>query len=126
MRSAGWAVAELTSTLDTPHPHRVARGWGRIGLTGVNLGTTGVVARVLGKRRVAPRDEQGEVPAWSAAACGPGSDAIDGRKLRIAQDAAADELLGRDPLALLIGMLLDQHMRQRSSDRRPYGWSCTA
>jgi hypothetical protein len=28
---------------------------------------------------------------------------------------AADELLGRDPLALLIGMLLDQHMRQRSS-----------
>jgi hypothetical protein len=29
--------------------------------------------------------------------------------LRIAQDAAADELLGRDPLALLIGMLLDQH-----------------
>jgi uncharacterized HhH-GPD family protein len=28
--------------------------------------------------------------------------------LRIAQDAAADELLGRDPLALVIGMLLDQ------------------
>jgi uncharacterized HhH-GPD family protein len=28
--------------------------------------------------------------------------------LAIAQDAAADELLGRDPLALLIGMLLDQ------------------
>jgi uncharacterized HhH-GPD family protein len=28
--------------------------------------------------------------------------------IRIAQDAAADELLGRDPLALLIGMLLDQ------------------
>jgi uncharacterized HhH-GPD family protein len=28
--------------------------------------------------------------------------------LRIAQNAAADELLGRDPLALLIGMLLDQ------------------
>ncbi len=30
--------------------------------------------------------------------------------LRIAQDAAADELLGRDPLALLTGMLLDQHV----------------
>ncbi|MCW2533488.1 MAG: hypothetical protein JWP62_3058 [Blastococcus sp.] len=29
-------------------------------------------------------------------------------QLRIAQNAAADELLGRDPLALLIGMLLDQ------------------
>jgi uncharacterized HhH-GPD family protein len=29
-------------------------------------------------------------------------------QLRIAQDDAADELLGRDPLALLIGMLLDQ------------------
>jgi len=28
---------------------------------------------------------------------------------------AADDLLSRDPLALLIGMLLDQHMRQRSS-----------
>lgn len=28
--------------------------------------------------------------------------------LRIAQDSAADDLLGRDPLALLIGMLLDQ------------------
>jgi uncharacterized HhH-GPD family protein len=28
--------------------------------------------------------------------------------LRIAQDDAADELLGRDPLALMIGMLLDQ------------------
>ena len=35
--------------------------------------------------------------------------------LRIAQDPPADELLGRDPLALLIGMLLDQHMRQRST-----------
>ncbi len=29
-------------------------------------------------------------------------------QLRIAQDPAADELLGRDPLALVIGMLLDQ------------------
>jgi uncharacterized HhH-GPD family protein len=29
-------------------------------------------------------------------------------QLRIAQDDAADELLSRDPLALLIGMLLDQ------------------
>ncbi len=28
--------------------------------------------------------------------------------VRIAQDPAADELLGRDPLALLLGMLLDQ------------------
>jgi hypothetical protein len=37
----------------------------------------------------------------------------------IAQDPAADELLGRDPLALLIGMLLDQHMRQRSTTTRP-------
>ncbi|HEY0561191.1 MAG TPA: hypothetical protein VGD03_12945 [Frankiaceae bacterium] len=37
-------------------------------------------------------------------------------QLHIAQDDAADELLGRDPLALLVGMLLDQQMRQRSSD----------
>ncbi|MGY1722870.1 hypothetical protein [Blastococcus sp. SYSU DS0533] len=35
--------------------------------------------------------------------------------LRIAQDDAADELLDREPLALLIGMLLDQHMRRPSS-----------
>jgi hypothetical protein len=39
--------------------------------------------------------------------------------LRISQDVAADELLGHDSLALLIGMLLDQHMRQRSSNTRP-------
>ena len=32
--------------------------------------------------------------------------------LRIAPDAAADDLLGREPLALLLGMLFDQHMRQ--------------
>jgi hypothetical protein len=36
--------------------------------------------------------------------------------LRIARDDAADELLGRDPLALLIWMLLDQHVRRRSSE----------
>jgi hypothetical protein len=30
--------------------------------------------------------------------------------LRITQDDAADELLSRDPLTLLIGMLLDQHV----------------
>jgi hypothetical protein len=35
--------------------------------------------------------------------------------IRIARDDAADDLLGRNPLALLIGMLLDQHMRQRGS-----------
>ena len=31
-------------------------------------------------------------------------------QLCIAQDAAADELLSRDPLALVVGMLLDQHV----------------
>ena len=36
-------------------------------------------------------------------------------QLQIPQDLAADELLGRDPLALVLGMLFDQHMRQRSS-----------
>jgi hypothetical protein len=30
--------------------------------------------------------------------------------LRIAQDDAADDLLSRDPLALVLGMLLDQHV----------------
>jgi hypothetical protein len=44
--------------------------------------------------------------------------------LRIAQDPAAVEMLSRDPLALVVGMLLDQHMRQRSSgavDRPAHG-----
>jgi hypothetical protein len=36
--------------------------------------------------------------------------------LTLAQNPAADELLGRDPLALLIGMLLEQHIRQRSRE----------
>jgi hypothetical protein len=39
-------------------------------------------------------------------------------QIHIAQNDAADDLLGRDPLALVVGMLLDQHMRQRSSDAR--------
>jgi hypothetical protein len=30
--------------------------------------------------------------------------------IRIAQDEAADELLSRDPLALVVGMLLDDHI----------------
>ena len=38
-------------------------------------------------------------------------------ELCIAQNKAADELLSRDPLALLIGMLLDQHM-SRGADRQ--------
>ncbi len=41
--------------------------------------------------------------------------------LRIAQDDA-DELLERDPLALLIGMLFDQHMRHRSSGSGRAPW----
>lgn len=32
------------------------------------------------------------------------------RSLRIAQDESADALLSSDPFALLVGMLLDQHM----------------
>ena len=39
--------------------------------------------------------------------------------IHIAQDDAADELLSRDPLALLLGMLFDQHRPERSSDLRP-------
>ncbi len=46
--------------------------------------------------------------------------------LRITQDDAADELLGRDPLALLLGMLLDQHMRQRSSGEHGRPSACPA
>jgi hypothetical protein len=34
----------------------------------------------------------------------------------MAQDDDAEELLGRDPLVLVLaGMLMDQHMRRRSS-----------
>ncbi|MGZ4508777.1 MAG: hypothetical protein ACXVX0_16145 [Blastococcus sp.] len=39
-------------------------------------------------------------------------------QLCIAQDPAADEMLGRDPLALLIGMLLDQHFASGAYGRR--------
>ncbi|WP_346619078.1 hypothetical protein [Blastococcus montanus] len=35
--------------------------------------------------------------------------------VHVAHDPAADDLLGRDPLALLIGMLLDRYVRRRSS-----------
>jgi hypothetical protein len=31
--------------------------------------------------------------------------------VRITQDDAADDLFGRDPLALVLGMLFDQHVR---------------
>jgi hypothetical protein len=49
---------------------------------------------------------------------GPGYGTISGvPTIRIAQDEAADALLGRDPLALVLGMLLDRHMRQRSSSQ---------
>ena len=41
-------------------------------------------------------------------------------ELRIAQDDAADELLRRDPLALVIGLRLDQHVTR---DRRGGGRS---
>jgi hypothetical protein len=35
--------------------------------------------------------------------------------VRLTRDDAADELLSRDPLALVLGMLFDQHVRRRSS-----------
>ncbi|WP_281181401.1 hypothetical protein [Geodermatophilus telluris] len=35
--------------------------------------------------------------------------------LRTTRDGAADDLLGRDPPALVLGMLFDQHVRRRSS-----------
>lgn len=34
----------------------------------------------------------------------------------LAQDPVADELLDRDPLALLIGMLLDQHVSRGTEE----------
>jgi hypothetical protein len=47
-----------------------------------------------------------------AVRCGRESGRISGvPTLHLSQDDAADELLGRDPLALLIGMLLDRHVR---------------
>jgi uncharacterized HhH-GPD family protein len=38
----------------------------------------------------------------------------------LAQDKAADELLGRDPLALLVGMLLDQQIPLEKAFKGPY------
>jgi uncharacterized HhH-GPD family protein len=40
-------------------------------------------------------------------------------KLHLCQDAAADSLLSRDPLALLIGMLLDQQVPMEKAFRGP-------
>jgi uncharacterized HhH-GPD family protein len=40
--------------------------------------------------------------------------------LRLAQDPDADQLLARDPLALLVGMLLDQRMPLEWAFRGPY------
>ena len=40
-------------------------------------------------------------------------------ELCIAQDAAADELLAREPLALLLGMLLDQQIPMEAAFRGP-------
>jgi len=40
-------------------------------------------------------------------------------QIRIAQDAAADELLGRDPLALVLGMLLDQQFAMERAFAAP-------
>jgi uncharacterized HhH-GPD family protein len=42
------------------------------------------------------------------------------RPLRLAQDPDADQLLARDPLALLVGMLLDQRMPLEWAFRGPY------
>jgi len=36
--------------------------------------------------------------------------------LHLAQDPDADALLSRDPLALLLGMLLDQHLLSRRNN----------
>jgi hypothetical protein len=70
---------------------------------------------VVGTRWAAESDELHGRIETSPSPCGtlPGVPPVS-----IAQDAAADELLGRDPLTLLLGMLLDQHMRQRSPDAR--------
>lgn len=38
-------------------------------------------------------------------------------QIRIAQDPDADDLLGRDPLALVLGMLLDQHVSRGCTER---------
>jgi hypothetical protein len=60
--------------------------------------------------------QQSRRPRWASIALGwPCGTISRVPTLRIAQDDAADELLSRDPLALLLGMLFDQHMRQRSS-----------
>jgi uncharacterized HhH-GPD family protein len=42
------------------------------------------------------------------------------KKLHLAQDPAADELLTKDPLALLIGMALDQQFPMERAFRGPY------
>ena len=41
--------------------------------------------------------------------------------LRITGDDAADQLLNTDPLALLLGMMLDQQVTMESAFRAPAG-----
>jgi hypothetical protein len=75
--------------------------------------TGGAFLRLLG-RHCAGAPASSAAPPRSPvrrAACNLRQDR-EGADPRIAQDAAADELLVRDPLALLLGMLLDQHMCQ--------------
>jgi uncharacterized HhH-GPD family protein len=53
--------------------------------------------------------QQSRRPRWASIALGwPYGTISRVPTLRIAQDPAADELLGRDPLALVVGMMLDQ------------------
>jgi hypothetical protein len=47
-------------------------------------------------------------------------------QLRITQDAAADELPSRDPVALVLGMLLDSTCVNEAAERRSNDATSTA
>ncbi len=61
----------------------------------------------VGRARDKP-DRGGAVPPGRVGRTGGVPQDVPVPTIRIAQDPAADDLLGRDPLALLLGMLLDQ------------------
>src|SRR3954447_32011 len=79
--------------------------------------TTSQVTRCVSAQGSGPSADTGPAPA---AADGIRQDPA-GADPHPCPEPGADELLGRDPLALVIGMLLDQHMRQRSSAIRAEG-----
>src|SRR3954453_16805285 len=90
---------------------------------------TSAIVAVAPRRDMSSRETWGSSSSWSFRSSVPARTSLTGHLLRPDRTCApahrasppscsafaADDLLSRDPLALVLGMLLDQQMRQRSS-----------